>query len=147
MKPISVVLLASAVSVCSAACPSGPLSIAGASSIQQLTEAWKGAFEETCQDVDITIEGGGSSDGAARVCGTRANAAAVDIGAMSRDFNPVEASTENGWTYDCERSPRSVIQVCHVVLCFIECHLAVGLCITQLTHIGYFLFLRRLIHY
>lgn len=120
MKPIALLLLATGTSISSAACPVKPFSIAGAASIQQLTKAWKEAFTETCQDVDITIEGGGSSEGAARVCGTRASAAAVDIGAMSRDFYPVEASTDNDWTFDCERSPRAIIQVCHVGLCLVD---------------------------
>jgi len=79
--------------------------IAGASTVARLASAWIGA--SSCDT--IVLEAGGSTSGAARVCGTKETA--VDIGGMSRPFNLGEASTEDQWNFNCERSLRSVIQV------------------------------------
>jgi hypothetical protein len=90
---------------------SGSFRIAGSESVKRLAEAWRARYVELCPNSNIDIEGEGSSAGAARVCGTRAYTSPVDIGGMSRDWDKVEAVTENGWLFDCERSKRTAIQV------------------------------------
>ena len=60
---------------------------------------------------DIIIEGGGSSKGASQLCGTSTSSDPVDISGMTRPFNSGEATTTDGWFYECERSTREVIQV------------------------------------
>lgn len=95
-----------------ARCPTGPISMAGSDSFQRLAEAWKTAYiTHHCPDAEIIVEGGGSSVGAARVCGTRSGTEPVDIAGMARPFDEVEATTENQWQYSCQRSPRKVLQV------------------------------------
>jgi ABC-type phosphate transport system substrate-binding protein len=87
--------------------------IAGSGALERLVGAWMQGFEkpEVCSNsITIMVEAGGSSSGAARVCGTSTKSP-VDVGGMSRLFNSGEASTENGWKYECERSPRNAIQV------------------------------------
>ena len=106
---VAVILLISAASA--SQCPNGPITFAGSPSAQRLASAWKEAYATECPAADIIVEAGGSGVGAARVCGTRANAAAVDIGGMTRTFRYSEATTENDWQFQCERSTRKVIQV------------------------------------
>lgn len=91
--------------------PEGTLTIAGSASVKILAEKWKERYQDSCPNSSILIHDGGSSAGAARVCGTRAQTTPVDIGGMTRDWNKVEAVAENGWLYDCERSQRKAIQV------------------------------------
>jgi ABC-type phosphate transport system substrate-binding protein len=89
------------------------IQIAGSGSLERLAGAWMQGFEKPDvfpNSITIMVEAGGSSSGAARVCGTSTKSP-VDVGGMSRLFNSGEASTENGWNYECERSPRSAIQV------------------------------------
>jgi ABC-type phosphate transport system substrate-binding protein len=113
---LSLMTLASflAVAVQSQSC--GPIAIAGASSVERLALAWADAYgDAVCPPQAsnaISVDGGGSSSGAARVCGTSANAP-VDIGGMTRTFNTGEASTSNNWEFECERSTRKVVQVKH----------------------------------
>jgi len=91
--------------------PPGTIAIGGSESVEILAKTWKTKYEGSCPETLIEIEAGGSSAGAARVCGTRAHTTPVDIGGMTRNWNPVEAVTKNGWHYDCERSRRNAIQV------------------------------------
>lgn len=91
------------------------LEMAGSSTVQPLADAWAALYEETCDTVDVTVRGGGSSAGARQVCDQSLgdDESAVDIGNMSRDWNvPAEASPENfPWFYDCAGSDRDAIQV------------------------------------
>lgn len=115
---ISVAVVMAQNSVTGAECgsPQTSFTIAGASSVSLLAEAWVSAYGTTCAQANvISIDSGGSSSGAARVCGTSSVDAPVDIGGMSRSFNSGEAISDDGWNYKCERSPREVIQVCQMM--------------------------------
>jgi ABC-type phosphate transport system substrate-binding protein len=102
-------LLAVAVQVQAQSC--GSFSIAGASSVERLALAWADAYADVCPQANIiSVEGGASSSGAARVCGTSLTGP-VDIGGMTRPFNTGETSTSNNWEFECKRSSRTVIQV------------------------------------
>jgi ABC-type phosphate transport system substrate-binding protein len=118
---------------------SGSLSVAGASSVQRLMDAWVEAYQRTCDDgstvIDdssvFRIEGGGVGRGAQRVCGTAPSLIGdttnnsngddegetgsddVDIAGLTRSLNSGEATVQEGtdYLYDCVRSTRSIIQV------------------------------------
>ena len=64
-------------------------------------------------DVEITVEGGGSSNGAGRVCGEEERGTPVDIGDMSREWKDTEAVERDGYVYEClvGDTTRSAIQV------------------------------------
>ncbi|CAB9522085.1 phosphate binding protein [Seminavis robusta] len=94
---------------------SGSISVAGASAVERLATAWVDAYTETCGDVidppNVVIEAGGSSDGASRACGTSLSSDPIDIGGMTRPLTSGEATTENGFEFDCARSTRRLLQV------------------------------------
>ena len=82
--------------------PAGSISIAGSSTVLPLAEAWAEQYTEECSDVTITVESGGSSSGAGRVCANSAKGTPVDIGDMSRDWKATEANRQaNGFVLDC----------------------------------------------
>jgi len=111
----------------------GSISVAGASSVESLLNAWAEAYTTACADEIVAaskdtlfrIEGGGASQGAQRVCGTAAaslatgsdtdasNITDVDIAGLTRSLNSGEATVQEGsdYLYTCERSTRSLIQV------------------------------------
>jgi phosphate transport system substrate-binding protein len=82
--------------------PAGSISIAGSSTVLPLAEAWAETYQEACPDISVTVESGGSSSGAGRVCANSAKGTPVDIGDMSRDWKATEASRQaNGFVLDC----------------------------------------------
>ena len=82
--------------------PAGSISIAGSSTVLPLAEAWAETYQEACPDISVTVESGGSSSGAGRVCANSAKGTPVDIGDMSRDWKATEASRQaNGFILDC----------------------------------------------
>ena len=95
--------------------PDGSISIAGSSTVLPLAEAWAEYYTESCEGVTITVESGGSSSGAGRVCANSAKGTPVDIGDMSRDWKDTERSVaEDGYTMDClvgdtSRSARQIV--------------------------------------
>jgi ABC-type phosphate transport system substrate-binding protein len=91
----------------------GSFSIAGSASVNRLARTWAKGYTEGCEggDVRISIEDDSSSTGSARVCGVRRDALPVDVATMTRPMNRLEAWTEDGWRFDCERSTRSTLQV------------------------------------
>ena len=94
----------------------GEFSIAAPPSLEPLATAWINQYNnERCVDVSqsrvtATVEIGGSADSIARVCQT-SSSGPVDVGGMTRLPFPGEATTENDWYYECERSTVNVIGV------------------------------------
>ena len=80
-----------------------------------LAEAWAEHYQEACDGISITVESGGSSSGAGRVCANSAKGTPVDIGDMSRDWKATEANRgDDGYTMDClvgdtSRSARQIV--------------------------------------
>jgi len=68
--------------------------IAGSSTVLPLAEAWSEDYLAECDETSITVEGGGSSAGAGRVCANSAKGTPVDIGDMSRNWKGTE--TQDG---------------------------------------------------
>ena len=90
------------------------------SSVRQLTLAPLSLGNDTGSEVykvgcnvTFTVEGGGSSNGAGRVCGDLERGSPVDIGDMSRDWKTTEAAESLGFLYDClvGDTKRSAIQI------------------------------------
>lgn len=61
------------------------IAVGGSTTVQPLAEKWRDAFEAAHENVDVTVEGGGSSAGVAGVSDGR-----FDIGALSRDLKDSE---------------------------------------------------------
>jgi phosphate transport system substrate-binding protein len=93
--------------------PEGHFSIAGSSTVYPISLAWGTRYMEVCPSANITIEQGGSSDGAGRVCADPVRGSAVDIGDMSRGWKTSEALSVNGFVYNCliGDPTRSAIQI------------------------------------
>ena len=93
--------------------PNGTLSMAGSTTIFPIAKEWAKRYMEGCPGINVTVEEGGSTLGARRVCNDSSYGSAIDIGEMSRGWKASEASAENGYKYDCVigDTSRSVIQV------------------------------------
>ena len=89
------------VKVCPSTAASDTITIAGSTTVQPIAIAWGAAYTAQCK-AKVTVEGGGSSDGAKRVCGDTSKGSAVDIGGMSRAWKSTEATVSTGgFTYQC----------------------------------------------
>jgi ABC-type phosphate transport system substrate-binding protein len=78
-----------------------------------IAQIWAGIYELAC-GVTITVEGGGSSVGAGRVCGDTAMGSTVDIGDMSRQWTPSEGFSSNEYLFNCNSpgdTSRSAMQI------------------------------------
>lgn len=96
--------------------PSGQIfSLAGSSTVYPMAKLWAEKYMEMCAGISITVESGGSSSGAARVCGNlKEGVTAVDVGDMSREWFPSEGlESPNGYLYNCVAGDqtRSAIQI------------------------------------
>ena len=88
----------------------GSISIAGSSTVLPLAEAWAESFEVLCGNTAMTVEGGGSSSGAGRVCANSEKGTPVNIGDMSRDWKTSEATRDsNGYTMSCLKGDTSIV--------------------------------------
>jgi ABC-type phosphate transport system substrate-binding protein len=104
----------------------GDFSIVGSASTNRLARIWEASYKRQCPETIISFEDATSSTGAARVCGVRRDAAAVDVASMTRGMNRLEATTKNGWKFDCQLSTRKTVQVStrpHLTLLIPQTHL------------------------
>ena len=92
-------------------CPDGTLTFAGAEGALRVIEAWKQAYTAKCPNVDIVTEGGGYAMGAARVCDNHILYGGVELGGMSGPFFQPQATSDDGWSYQCKHSNRETILV------------------------------------
>jgi len=100
--------------VIEAACgpTSGEIAIAGSSTVRPVADLWASIYSLFC-DVAITVEGGGSSNGAGRVCADESRGSPVTIGDMSRQWKSSEGNVVDEFLYECLKgdTTRSAIQV------------------------------------
>ena len=75
-------------------CPEGSITIAGADTVLRQVAAWKAAYQGYCPTADISLIGGGYS-----------------IAAMPDTFFQPQATSVDGWNFDCKRSSRKAIMV------------------------------------
>jgi phosphate transport system substrate-binding protein len=84
-------------------CNTESISILGSSTVKPIAVAWKDAFAyhcpATCTGAGITVEGGGSSNGARAMCGVQGQDA--DIGDMSRAWKSSEATVSATGQVQC----------------------------------------------
>ena len=95
--------------------PGQKISMAGSSTVYPLAQLWAEKYMTMCDGITITVEKGGSSSGAARVCGNlKEGESAIDIGDMSREWYPEEGQqSPNGYLHQCVAGDqaRSNIQI------------------------------------
>ena len=85
------------------------LRIAGSSTVYPVARAWS-ELAELQAAYNLTLEGGGSSSGAMRVCTDSPQR--VDIGCMSRQWKSKEALLlDDGYTYECVSTKKRVTQL------------------------------------
>lgn len=93
----------------------GSFPVAGSSTVFPVADLWAQNYQTACSGTTITVEGGGSSTGAGRVCGNEEKGTPIEIGDMSREWDPKEATLtdEESGVYTCVAGDptRSVIQV------------------------------------
>ena len=83
------------------------LSIAGSTTVWPIASIWSRLYKLAC-DVDLTLEGGGSSAGAGRLCANMEKGEPVDIGNMSRDWKASEATKRPAeFIHDCVKGDES----------------------------------------
>ena len=95
-------------------CPAGgDIMIAGSSTVRPVAELWAENYMKICPTTKITVEGGGSSNGAGRVCGEESRGTPVEIGNMSRDWKDTEAEEGNNGVFEClvGDTSRSALQI------------------------------------
>ena len=81
------------------------LSMAGVEAGIRLVNAWKKSYQENyCPEFDITFETDTWSSGAARVCASSLIDRPVDISSMTGSFFRPQASTTDGWSFECKKS-------------------------------------------
>ena len=86
---------------CPSTAPTQTITIAGSTTVQPIAIAWGAAYNAQC-GATVTVQGGGSSSGAQRVCRVTTAGTAVDIGAMSRAWRSTEATAGSpGYKYQC----------------------------------------------
>jgi ABC-type phosphate transport system substrate-binding protein len=95
--------LAAVVGVASQTCgpDGGKIEIAGSSTVEPIARIWATEYVKKCSTINVTVQGGGSSVGAGRVCANPVRGTPVDIGDMSRKWSATEASATDGINYSC----------------------------------------------
>jgi ABC-type phosphate transport system substrate-binding protein len=93
--------------------PDGSFSIAGSSTVLPIAMLWAEGYSAICTGTEITVESGGSSAGAARVCADETSGTPVEIGDMSRPWKDTEATAAGDGVYNCVvgDTSRSAIQI------------------------------------
>ncbi|CAK8997648.1 unnamed protein product, partial [Durusdinium trenchii] len=87
------------------------LTVAGSSTVYPVVSGW--ASVPSIQSAySLTVEGGGSSTGARRVCAPYNDSTHVDIGTMSRNWRDKEAvRLDDGYTLECKATKQRVTQI------------------------------------
>lgn len=91
----------------------GEISIAGSTAVAPVSHTWASMFKVGCPG-SVNLESGGTSAGAARLCGDLEQGKPVDIGNMSREWKDSEAQGRKlEFIHDCLQGDerRSAIEV------------------------------------
>lgn len=94
----------------------GAITAAGSTTVAPITNLSGSTYTGFCKNNTVTVSLGGSTNGAKRVCGDPSSSSGgttpVDIGNMSRDWKPTEATSTDGINYKCVfgNTSRSVIK-------------------------------------
>ena len=93
------------------ACPQGRISVAGEATPLRQVQAWAAAYQQKCPQVEFDWDDGGYSIGSSRVCDNHPVYGAVDMAALPNTFFAPQASTTDGWNFDCVGSDRQAVMV------------------------------------
>jgi ABC-type phosphate transport system substrate-binding protein len=81
--------------------------IAGSALVFPLADAWAFGYRARCPRINVTVESGGSTNGALRVCGVLPGGSIVDIAAMPRKLSipgeVVNATNATAGQFICNR--------------------------------------------
>lgn len=84
------------------------LKMTGATAGNEVVRAWTRVYStELCPGFNVTFEENAWDAGAARVCDSSLVQDSVDIASMSGPFFPPQASTTDGWNFQCRRSKQA----------------------------------------
>lgn len=89
------------------ACPpeGASLTMAGLDAGNRLVDAWQKVYRSKyCPGFNVTFESNTWDSSAARVCGSSLIYNAVDIASMAGSFFQPQATTTDGWSFQCKRS-------------------------------------------
>jgi ABC-type phosphate transport system substrate-binding protein len=84
----------------------GPIKIAGSSTVEPIAMEWAAGFSALCPGTTFTVDGGGSSTGARRVCNQTSAGTAVEIGNMSREWSATEVNVTGTKKFVCNIGTR-----------------------------------------
>jgi hypothetical protein len=98
------------------ACYSADILIGGSSDEQPLVKKWIEGYKSWCSDTHLILEEVpcSSSCGARRVCSvgqTDYGETPLDVGTLSRPWRELEATSNNGFLYQCAESDREIVSI------------------------------------
>jgi len=88
-------------------CPPGDVSLvmAGVKAGNRLVDAWQSAYtSKYCPNFNVTFENNAWDSSAARLCANSLIHDPADVASMSGSFFLPQASTTDGWSFQCKRS-------------------------------------------
>jgi ABC-type phosphate transport system substrate-binding protein len=114
LLPILTLLSASRVGANS--CPSTDLLVGGSSDEQPLVKKWIDGYKSECTETNLVLEEVpcSSACGARRVCSegqTDYGEMPLDIGTLSRPWRDLEATSNNGFLYQCAESEKKLVSI------------------------------------
>jgi ABC-type phosphate transport system substrate-binding protein len=97
-------------------CYSADILVGGSSDEQPLIKKWVEGYKSWCSDTNLVLEElpCSSSCGARRVCSVGQTAdgeTALDVGTLSRPWRELEATSNNGFLYQCAESEREIVSI------------------------------------
>lgn len=81
------------------------LAMAGTGAGNELADAWQKVYStKHCPGFNVTFQTNSWDSGAARVCGSSLLYNPVDLASMSGTFFLPQATTSDGWSFECKHS-------------------------------------------
>lgn len=92
-------------------CISESISISGETTAMRQVQAWADAYKAKCPQAKFEWDDGGHSMASSRVCDNHPLYGGVDMAAIPNTFFAPQASTTDGWNFNCRGSERDAIYV------------------------------------
>ena len=97
-------------------CPVSDLLIGGSSDLQPLIQRWVNGYKQQCTATNLLLEQEpcSSTCGARRACATSETdqgETPLDVGTLSREWRDPQATTNNGFLYQCTESSRELLSL------------------------------------
>lgn len=112
----AILALVSATGALAGSCHRANILIGGSSDEQPLIKNWIDGYKLECTDTNLILEEVPCSSGcgARRVCSngeTSRGEQALDVGALSRPWREMEATTNNGFLFQCAETDKEIISI------------------------------------